>query len=1182
MKKTTSLLMKLFLVVAVVALTAHLAQGQATTLGSISGTVTDPSGAVVPGASVTVTNESTGIARKVTTSNQGFYLVGGLGGGEYSVTVDRSGFTRMETQNIHLDPGQRRGVNISLHVGSVTTKVTVLANPVAVQTESSALGGTISGKEVENLMLNGRNFQTLALIVPGVSSVAGGGSLPQFGFGGYLGQTSVIVGGASVEKSQYIIDGVYDMEPSGLINVNVMPEIDSIAQFRILKDNYSARYGGAGSGQILVQTKSGGRTYHGTFYDYIRSNQFATARPFISSAPNTPLHYNIFGFSLGGPVQIPHLYNMNRNRKTYFFVASEFRVNHHYDGTHTRNMLPQAMRTGNFSGSPSMTNTTNCPNGKSPCLVLDAHSQMLLSKYRGVNPSTCITPDASGRYDQINPACMDPTAVALMNAYWPLPNDTGSTVNYINNGVDSDTQTDEVYRIDQAIGHNNELTGRWMWEEVDDVRPRNFNDPAPDPSSTVWSRGLNAMVRLTTTITPNLLNTAQAAETYSKFFLGVQNYALPSGASIAQQFPQADPLHRIPNIVIGGGGTWAWLGVGAQPNYNHTGEGILSDDVSWVKGAHLLQFGAVYFAGIRRANTNAFPMGLFIFSGQHTGDSAADYLLGLNSEYEQTSVQRSGVFHNRWGAVYAQDNWKATPRLMLDYGLRWSYYAPTTMSGAQVTNFDPSAWDADQAPVINLNGGETLNGANQPLTTSGTVANLSNGLVYAGKDGTPYGFVGGKSYFGPRVGFAWQATSDGKTSVHGGYGLGFTQVGYEQIANLISNPPFAQSTTITNSLLSTPTAGVAGAPPIPSLSVIVPKYFRATATSTYSLAVERQIGPNAVAQVAYAGSASQHVNPAGFDYNFPVSGTSPGTAGCAASGNNPASSSSPYGPYKGPAVSGTYEFDPCLNTGSVSSTYYRPYRGYTSATGPFAEGTANYNSLQSSLVYRSSNLQLNLAYTYSKSLTDVQPGNPGANGAGIGYDEAASPQNPHNMMADYGPPDFDRRHVFTAAWVYQLPFMEHAHNLLQRELLSGWSTAGLVVAESGFALNPSLSTSGAGLATRPNLVGPITSTGSGKPGTNTAFVSPSAFQPPAFGYFGDASPGVIRGPKDVTFNLAAYKTFPITKRVNTQLRAEAFNLFNHPNTVINSTWSGTNGGSFGQVIGAGDQRVMEFSARLNF
>ncbi|RXS94871.1 hypothetical protein ESZ00_09500 [Silvibacterium dinghuense] len=215
-------------------------------------------------------------------------------------------------------------------------------------------------------------------------------------------------------------------------------------------------------------------------------------------------------------------------------------------------------------------------------------------------------------------------------------------------------------------------------------------------------------------------------------------------------------------------------------------------------------------------------------------------------------------------------------------------------------------------------------------------------------------------------------------------------------------------------------------------------------------------------------------------------------------------------------------------------------------------------------------------------MTNVQPGNPGTNGAGIGYDEAASPQNPHNLRGDYGAPDFDRRHVFTSVWAYQLPFFLHSDSIFRREVLSGWGTSGLAVAESGFALNPAVSVSDVGLATHPNLVGPANSTGSGKPGTGTTFINPNAFQSPAFGYFGNASPGVVRGPKDVTFNVAADKNFPITEKVIAKLRVEAFNVFNHPNTIVNSTWSGASGGTFGQVIGSGDQRMMEFSGRLSF
>ncbi|WP_162173503.1 TonB-dependent receptor [Pseudacidobacterium ailaaui] len=1146
------------------------AVAQVTSLGAIQGTVTDSSGAMVPGASVQVVNQATRLTRTLTTSDRGVYVADALPGGDYTVTVSRPGFKQGVVQNIHLDPGQRRGVDVSLAVGDVNTQITVEANTVQVQTESSESGGTISAKEVSNLMLNGRNFQTLAQIVPGVSAVTGGGSLPQYGFGGYLGQTAVIVGGSSVEKSAYTIDGVYDADPSGLLNVNVVPELDAIAEFRILKSSYSARYGMAGSGQILVETKSGGNTFHGTGYEYLRNNQFATARPFISTTGNTPLHYNIFGYALGGPLMIPGVYNSDRSKNSYFFAAGEWRVNHHYDGTHTRSMFYQAMRNGDFSQSPTM---------PAKGLVLDANSQALLTS-QGLNPATCITNGPDGRPDQIAASCMDPTAVALMKAYWPLPNATNpanlAAVNYTNTGTDSDTQNDQTYRIDQGIGKRNIVTGRWMSEEVLDLRPRNYNDPAPIPTSKVYSRGLNAMLRVQTNVSANVINTAQIAETYSKWLLGVSDYTLPAGASIAQRFSGADPLGRIPDISLSG--IWAWLGVGAQPNYNHTGEGIASDDMSWVKNNHVLQFGALYIFGIRRANANAFPMGNFSFTGIHTGDPAADYLLGLNTSYTQSSVQRSGVFHNRWAEAYFQDDWKALPRLTLNLGLRWTFLAPTTMSGAQVTNFNPATFNPAEAPVISTTGHETLNANNQPLTASGAVANPTNGLVFSGQSGTPYGFISSKNYWGPRIGFAYQLTDDGKTSVFGGYGLGYTPVAYEQIANLISNPPYVQSTTINNSLLSKPTIGVVGAPPIPSLSVIGLQT-RAVATSTYSLTVEREVAPHAVASVAYAGSVTRHITLGGYDYNFPVNGSTSTTPSCAASASNPANGA--YGTYAGPPVT-HYSFDPCLNTGVVSSLYYRPYAGYSSMSGSFSGGSGNYNSLQTGLVYRLTDLQLNLAYTWSKSLTNVIPGNPGANGAGVGYDEAASPQNPRNLAADYGLPDFDRTHVFTSAWVYQMPFFRHSGNLFARELLSGWGTSGLAVLESGFAITPSLGTAGTGLATRPNLVGKITHPGSGKPFDPKPYVSPAAFQPPAYGLFGDSSPGTIRGPKDITFNVAADKTFPLTERVNFKLRAEAFNVFNHPNTVVTTVWSGTNGGSFGTVNGAGDQRIMEFSGRFTF
>ncbi|MGA7341953.1 MAG: carboxypeptidase regulatory-like domain-containing protein [Terracidiphilus sp.] len=1152
---------------------------------AIAGTVTDSTGAVVPGVEVTVTNQATGLLETETTNSAGYYTAESLAPGDYSVSMKKTGFKNVVVRDIHLDPGQRRGEDVKLEVGEAAATVTVEAEAVAVQSESAELGGTVSEKEVANLMLNGRNFQTLALIVPGVSSASGANALPNYGEGGYLGQTEIVVGGTSIEKTTYSIDGLFDMDPNALINVNVLPAIDSISEVRILKDNYSARYGMAGSGQILVETKSGGNEFHGGGYEYVRNSYIGTAKPYTTPPTQgiAALHYNIFGYTLGGPLTIPHVYNSGRNRKTYFFAGGEWRINHYPAAIHTRNMIPQAMRNGDFSASPSDTITAagSCPGGLAPCLVLTPGSANLLSNYRGLDPSTCIAADSAGRYDQLNTACMDPTAVALMKAYWPLPNDLGSSVNYINNGTEQDSENDYNYRIDHSINDRNLITGRWTTEEVNNLRPsRNYNDPAPNPGSTVYSRGMNTMVRWTATIKPTLINAMQGGETFNKWLLGVTNFTLPPGASIAQQYANADPFDRIPDISVNGGGTWAWLGVGAQPNFVHDGVGIVSDDLSWMKGSHLLQAGILYLFTIRHINASAFPMGNFSFTGANSGDSAADYMLGLDATYQQTNEQAQGRYHNRWFEAYVQDDWKLNPRLTLNLGLRWSYYRPTWQEGDQVTNFNASTWVASEAPAINIGGHETLNASNQPLTTSGTVASLTNGLVFAGLGGTPRGFDNPtKANFGPRVGFAYQLTPDGKTSLHGGFGVGYTQIALLETSSLLSNPPFVQSTTITNSLLSLPTAGgAAGAPGIPSLTVIGPDY-RPTETKTFSLAVERQVLPNAVAQVAYAGSVSQHVLAEGNNYNFPLNEATSGTAGCAASTNNPLNSTA--SPYKGPPAT-TYGFDPCLNQGSTSSLYYEPYPGYGSISGTSNGGVANYNGLQSGLVWKAKDLTLNAAYTWSKAIEDVQPSNPGANGTGVGYDQSASFQNPRNKLADYGPPDFDRRQVFTSAWVYETPFFRHSDSLLVREALSGWSTSGLAVLESGLNVTPSLSVGNAGLATRPNQIAAVTHPGDGKTNLgHVSYFSAASFQAPAWGEFGDARPGDVRGPKEVAFNTALDKSFPIGERIAFKLRIEAFNVFNHPNTIVQGVWSGPTS-SFGDVIGAGDPRQMEFAGRIVF
>jgi len=1188
-----------------VALVLFLAVGfsvhaQNTTAGAIAGTVTDSTGALVPDAKISITNQATQQVSTATSTGNGAYSVENLPDGDYTVAVSKSGFKQTSVTGIHLNPGQRRGQDVRLAVGSVDAKVTVEADVIAVQTESSESGGTISAKEVSNLMLNGRNFQQLATLVPGVSSTNGANSQVN---AGYLGQTSLIVGGASSEETTYTIDGVYDMTPTSLINVNITPSLDAINEMRVLTNSYSAKYGYAGSGQILIDTKSGTRSFHGSGFEYLRDNSFGVARPYsVSGTPATSssLHLNIYGFSFGGPIFVPKVYNESRT-KTFFFVGAEFKTNHYASLLNSRSEFTQAIRNGDesannkVSGSvcgtaPSATAIAAGCTAAFPTdqwLTCDSYCTTLLTA-RNLSAANCFFKDANGVTNQIHTNCFDSASTYFINPannFLPLPNqpqnNNTSFANYINTNPEKDSQNDTIYRIDENINSKNLVTVRYMHEEVDDIRPaRNYNDPSPNPGAVAYTPALNALVRWNYSITPSIINTASIAYTYQKVqLLPTGNYFVPSG-TFNQAFNNGDL--RLPGVNIG---SWSWLGVGAQPNYSKTGDGIFADDLTWVRGRHAIQVGGLYLWNIVRLNSSAFAQGNFAFGGAHTNDVAADFLLGFLSTYSQSNVQRYGSFNQHWFELYAQDDYKIMPRLTLNLGLRYSFYSPSTMQGNAISNFNAATFNPAVAPAISPGGTfASYNSSNQPLTSTGTIANyLTNGIIVACQSGTPCGFTTPKKdLFGPRVGFAYRLNDRGTMSLHGGYGIGYTQVGMFQVSGLISNSPYVSTPSYSNTQFSNPAGGTAGAPGLQALSGLDSTY-RPAMLQNWSLTLEDEVVPHGIFTIAYAGDKTDHIFSNSVDRNFALNGTSANTTACAASSNN-----------LNPAPATQYLYDPCINganaavpgANQVNVNYYRPYPGYTSINTGVSIGTGNYHALQSGFIYRLGDLQLNTAYTWSKALGDQDQTNTGS--VAYGFDSNIGFQNPHNPKGDYGRPSYDRTNVFTAAYVYELPFFRHASNLLERELLSHWGTSGLITAQSGFANTVSLSSSFSGLATRPNQIGPlIRNSGSGKKAIGQApLYNYSAFAVPGWGTFGNSEPGVLRGPKEVVYATALNKTFPVTEQVGLQFRAEAFNVFNHPNiNSINTSFnfnSSTDASSFGYATAAGDMRQLEFSGRVTF
>lgn len=1100
---------------------------------AITGKVVDSSGGLVQGAQVTVTDEATGVKTELHTNSAGLYSAEGLGVGLFSIKVSKSGFSQAITSNIHLDPGERRTNDVTLKIGTATATVTVNADALQVNTQTSENGGTINEAQIGNLMLNGRDFQTMALAIPGVASPTGADQST------VSNNILITVNGAGTETSTQILDGIYNMNSGSLNGINARPIVDGISEFTVLKDNYGAQYGLSSSSVVVVVTKSGGSTLHGSAWEYLRNNDFDAAGYFAKTTP--PLHQNIFGYTLGGPVVIPHIYDGRKNNRTFFFASNQwYRISQGV--TLNGAVMTDAQRSGDFSASPTRTGT----------LMLDANSSALLAAEGKTN---CVTGNT------VNASCFDPVAVALLNTYYPTANNSANGFqNYLNQGSQTTNETDYQYRIDHHITDNELLTGRVIYDRELSTFP--YQTWGGYPFSTITDdepfSGMNAFVKLQSTITPNLLNTFTVAQTYDKLsFSLTKGGTLPSGVSITQAFPDANVHNYIPSISISGG--YTGLGVAEQPIWASDGEGMLMDDVSWVHGRHVISAGALYMFGIKRQYVFTNPEGSFSFTGNHTNDPAADFLLGLDTNYSQASTQKLGAFHYRQGEAYVQDNWKATSRLTLTAGVRWQYFSNDTVSGDEVTSFDPSKYMATQAPAVNINGSFTVNAANQPLTSSGTVANTLNGMVYAGKNGVPDGFfIPKKDNFGPRIGFAYDVFGNGKDAIRGGYGIGYSRIPVEQIYNAFGqNPPYNLSANILNSLLSNGTAGgVAAAPTTQTLSN-VPLSFTPTDVQSYSLTLEHQVKSDIIATLSYAGSVSRHLMTfqGGYDLNFPLGVTTPSTTGCLATGQ---------------VASASYDFDPCINTAQTSSDYTRPYKGYSTMNNQYQDGSANYNSLQSGLSWRGHPLQLTLAYTYSKTLGTV-----GAHGSQSNTAQSAQPQNPRNFHLEYGPPSYDFTNDISATWIYDFPKL-HGSNAMVRGVLGSWSLAGLFLHQSGFALSPGLSVGTAGLAIRPNQTAPFK-----KVGKVLEWFDTTRYAQPEYGFFGDASNGSIRSPGYTSANVSLNKAFPIAHdRAQFQLSAEAFNVVNHTNFTNVDT--GVGSGSYGQLTSAGDPRILEFSGKFKF
>src|SRR5271157_1639979 len=1139
---------------------ARPAHGQAATTGGIAGTVTDQTGAVVPGADITVTEVATGIKHTTKSDSVGRYEILALPSNEahMNVSVSKQGFQTFVSQDVVIDPSTHVTVNAALQVGTGTTEVTVTATAVQVNTQSGESAGVIAGDEVSTLQLNGRDWRDLSKLIPGMNDLnIGHTSLG----GGLNGGNNVSVNGLDTSENMYTTDGAYNVNTGSMGNENVLQPVDSISEFKVIKDNYSARYGWAGGAQFMVATKSGTKDFHGNGYDYLRNDKVDSRNFFNTSTP--VLKQNIFGGSIGGPVFIPGHYNTDKS-KTFFFSNEEFRIRH--DAVAATGSLPtQAMRNGDFSQDPYLISQ-----GISG-LTTDSTSQAILaSEFPGVN---CMPSKTS-----INSSCFDPNSVALMNHLWPLPNYGGPTsfVNYLDAGVETVDQQDYTERIDHRFNDKYTLMARMSYEtETDSLPYLSWGpNPAPNETNAFKETGFNNMMQFTANINPTTINQLTFTQTDDKPVLTITGaYRKDLSSPLTINLPyglSADNTARLPNINMGQG--WSGQGDATLPEYASDQENVVADDFTKIKGGHTLQAGVMLVWGIKRQSNFAQTEGEYAYSGVHTGDAEADYLLGLDASFFQNNTRLRSYSRYHQDEAYFQDDWKINRKFTLNYGVREFYFSPDTTEGNGISDFSPALYNPATAPVVNLNGTLLTNAALQPLTSTGTIANTIDGIaVLSGFQptsrfplaiptaGIPNGWYTTKPHFGPRVGFAWDPWGNGKQALRGGYGVGYGRIPFGNYACQLGNPPFESSVTLLNGAMTTPAIGAPGAPTAQGICSLGPPNvnYVPTQQQSYSVTAEREIVPGGVLTLAYVGSHTNDYR-AGYDTNFPLPVATP-------TQNIAGSSCLSAGETLNP--SGGFAFDPCINAGTTSSAYTRPIQGYNniSTSSGYAgawPAMGNYHALQAGYRYVShKGLTLTFAYTWQHALTN-------------NWSQISGIQNTRNIKAEYGQPGFGQHQLFNASYIYQLPFLKGRTDFTAKAL-GNWTFSGITSFISGAPNTIGMSTAAPGLTTRPNCIGSM-----GGPKTRVDWFNTSAFANVPNGYFGNCANGTVYGPGLEVWDWALFKTFPVKERVKIQLRFEAFNIWNHTNFTGLSTGYGS--GSFASLNSALDPRQLEGALRIQF
>jgi hypothetical protein len=1132
--------------------------------GSITGTVKDPSGAAVAGAEVVVASPDHGIDRHTVTNSTGEYNASALPGGSYDVIVTASGFKKSQIKGVKLDVAQKARVDVDLQVGSATTEVLVEGINVAqVETQSSDLSGTVTGTQISQLQLNGRNFTQLVTLVPGVVNQTG----QDEGTVGVYGNVAYSMNGGRTEYNNWEIDGGDNMDNGSNATLNVYPNLDAIAEFKVLTSNYGAQYGRNASGTVEVETKSGTRNLHGDVFYFGRNDAF-NARNFFDPLGKTPeFKKHDFGYTIGGPIIFPG-YNKQRD-KTFFFFSEEWR----------RDLVPgqvfhvpvptdaeRGVNTPGFGNFSDVCPGVDCPNVADPTAVpIDPNAQAILAEIPQSNADPSV--------------CGGAPIVGCFNA----------------SPANKTTWREELVRVDHNFSPKLRATFRYIHDSWQTVVPTTLWS-CPDGCSfpTIQTNfvgpGTSTVARLTATISPTLLNEFVFSYTGDHIILtntGPGAVARPSGMTMTGIFPNFG--NKLPGFTVTGnaayGGTFEEDN-GFMPWNNANPTYTFRDNVSKSAGKHNMQTG-VYFVIAQKNEQSSFgsQQGFLTFDASNSnvssGNAFADLLLGNISTFGQVNSEPKYYFRYKIVEPYFQDDWHITSHLTLNLGVRVSLFGTYREKQNQTFNFETSAFNPANAPAIGADGSLTDPVTGLPLTLSDP--RDYNGQVHCGGSGVPAGCVQGHLFNpAPRFGFAWDPKGDGKWAVRGGYGVFFEHGnGNEQnVEALEATPPLVLNPSQPNITGYTNIGG--GGATVEAF----PLGFNAISTKgrwpyvqQYNLDIQHELPQHVVASLAYVGSKGTHLGRK-FDLNqvHNLVGSNPYNPGEAIGPNDctPDSVGRFFTP-SGVQVTGDALTHLSIACGSDPNPS-RPFVGIGNINFLQYAASSTYNALQFSARRSIAPLTLSVAYTYSHSIDDASDGGAGS---------APSLINSYNLTSGRSSSDFDERHNLSISYVYDLPFFRAPG--LANKALGGWQYSGIMTTQTGTPFSVLFSTfsdnagvsNGAG-RTYADIVGnPRSGVPSVTAGNPPFLYNPAAFAAPQGLTFGDSGRNSLRNPRTTNFDMALFKHFKFTETAAFEFRVEAFNVFNH------TQWNGVNNdqastGNFLQPSGAHRARTLQFGAKFLF